>query len=146
MKYIIPLIICILTGFLMGLFIYSGYNKEITIPAIKEVNKIYLIKYGTFDTKDQMEKSLINFNNYIYKETNVYTVYLTLTTNKNNIKKIEEYYKSMGYIISIEEKTIDLNIYNKLIDYDTLLLETNDKEVIKNILSTIVDKYKELYS
>ena len=146
MKYIIPLIICILTGFLMGIFIYSGYNKVITIPTIKEVNKIYFIKYGTFETKDQMEKSLTNFNNYIYKQTDVYTVYLTLTTNKQNVKKIEDFYKEMGYIVSIEEKTIDLNIYNKLIDYDTLLLETNDKEVIKNILSTIVDKYKELYS
>lgn len=146
MKYLFPFILCIITGFLMGIFLYNGYNKEISIPVMKDTNQIYFIKYSEFDTKKQMEKSLTNFKNYIYKQDSTYTVYFTLTTNKENIDKIKGYYKDLGYIVSIEEKNIDLNIYNELIDYDTLLLETNDKEVIQNILYAIVDKYKELYS
>lgn len=148
MKYIKPILLCIICGFSMGLFLYSSYEKKETIkPVFKTKEKVYFLKVGTYKNENEMNESLKNTSNYIYKiDNNTYTAYLALTSKYENIEKIKGYFKKVGYIVSEEEIYIDKNNFiDILTTYDEMLINTNDDKVIENIIIGVINKYKETF-
>lgn len=149
MKYIKPIFLCMIVGTILGLFLYSGYeSKENILPTFKEVQKIYFLKVGAFDSEELMEKSAIGFNNYIYlQKENKFHLYVAITKEKDNVAKIKEYYRSLGYVVSEEEfKESNASFIAVLKTYDEMLKQTEDKTVIQNIVNGVLAKYEELRS
>lgn len=149
MKYIKPILLCIICGFSMGIFLYSSYEKKAVIkPVFENKEKIYFLKVGTYKTENEMVQSLKNTSNYIYRiKDNNYIAYLAMTSKSENIEKIKGYFKKIGYIVSEEEIYIDnSNFIEILSTYDEMLVNTQDDKVIENIIIGVINKYKETFN
>lgn len=147
MKYLKPIILCIICGFLMGFFLYSSYDKTTNLkPVFSYKEKLYFFKIGEYENIDEMNNSLKNLDSYVYKiDNNKYIAYSSITKNTENISKIKGYFKNLGYIVSEEEIYVDNNSFIKILDtYDEMLLNTNDTKVIENIINGVLNKYKEI--
>lgn len=146
MKYLKPVLLCIIIGFLMGLFLYSGYEKNSSLlPVLKEGSTLQFLKVGVYDSEADMEKNVSKIANYIYLvKDEKYTVYIGITSTSENFKKIQEYYQTLGYVTSKESFYVgDKKFLEALKTYDQMLSNTNDKSVIENIINGTLTKYEE---
>ena len=66
--------------------------------------------------------------------------------NKNkNLTKIKGYYEEKGYIISVREFNVENDAFLTMLEqYDTLLLESDDLEIIDGLCSQVLTKYEEM--
>lgn len=64
--------------------------------------------------------------------------------NKKNINKLNELYNEKGFSTFIKTKKVKNEEFIKTLEkYDTLLLESNDYDMIININKQVLKKYKE---
>lgn len=146
-KLIFPIVCACIIGFLFGKIMLNQYDSKASLKTVfGENNKVYFIELGTYDTKEEMEKNVINFTSYIYDNTSdKYKVYIALTQNKENVAKLEGYFKNLGYIIYVREFNVDNDIFlQKLKEYDELLSATTSAESIKTIINQTLETYEEL--
>ncbi len=147
MKYLKPILLCMVTGFCMGFFLYSGYEKtQKVMPTMKEGENLYFIKIGSYLSEEKMENALKNIDYYIYKvEKETYHAYVGITEKKENITKIKEYYQNLGYVTNEESYSItNDNFLSILKTYDEMLTKTEEKKVIGNIINGVLAKYEEM--
>ena len=135
-----------LISVLAGIFIFNMYEKN-TIETIEVINtneKIYMLLYGSYNTKEKVDK--LNLDTYILDNSNnFYEVYIGITKNLKNAEKIRGIYEKKGNNIYIREKNIDnLEFIDYLNIIESTMDEKSDEEII-NIEKNIIKKYKELY-
>lgn len=143
MKKIIGVIIlAIVTGVSFSIFIFDQYEE---MEVSKEVNKIYFIEQGVYSSYSNMTKNTKSLEAYTYlKENNKYYVYVCFTTKEENLKMIQEYFKSLNYSTHIIEKELNnFEFLNILKEYDYLMSAINKEETVKNICKQLVKKYEE---
>lgn len=148
-KLVFVVICASLIGFLFGKMMIGQYDSKASLKTVfGENNKVYFIELGTYDTKEEMEKSVINFTSYIYDNTDgKYKVYIALTQNKENLSKLEDYFKNLGYIIYVREFNVDNELFlQKLREYDELLSGTKEESAIKTIINQTLETYEEMVS
>ena len=145
LKNIFPVVLCILIGFFMGTFLFNQYNTKVDSVALTGEN-LYFIQAGVFSSEDQMKEAMKNTTYYIYtKENNMYYSYIGITKNKKNLEKLQEFYTSIGYDIYVREIFVsNLSFLTVLEQYDLLLNETTDNNVVKSIENQVINKYEEL--
>ena len=81
------------------------------------------------------------------KQLQKYYVYIGMTQNQENVKKIKEYYQMLGYIVDEETFSIEhKNFLDVLKKYDEMLNATTDKNAIASIINDVLSKYEELVS
>ena len=136
-KYLLSIILCIVTGVLMGKIMFENY--EIKSANIDE--KIYYLNAGIFDTLEELQENTTKFENYIYeKKDNKYYVYLAITLDEEIKNKLLDYFKE--YDLNVIEDYIDNEILiNNLKEYDNLLKQ--DIEIKENIINGL-KKYEEV--
>lgn len=148
LKFIVPLISAILIGFLLGKFMFNQYDSKTSIKTVfnDKGQSLYFIQQGVYSSKESMEANVSSFSSYIYEvNDNKYYVYIGITGNKENVSKLEGFFKNMGYDIYVKEFNIDSNAFlESLSQYDELLLQTTDEKAIKTIESQVLSKYEEL--
>lgn len=146
LKNIMPAILCILVGFFMSNFMFNQYDKEETLKTSKEKNTVYFLQIGVYSSLDNMKKNLKNVGTYIYEEKdNLFYAYVGIIQDKENLEKVEGYFKSLNYVIYRKEKKISsLPFLEVLSQYDLMLKETSDTKTIGMIMSQIISKYEEL--
>lgn len=141
-KVIWVILLAIITGILFSLFIFKKYEAH---AVSKEVNKIYFIQQGVYSNYNNMIKNTEKLESFTYEKTDgKYYVYVCFTMNKDNILKIQNYFKSLNYSVYVKEK--DLSNYkfvNILQQYDYLFGKINKEETVKNICKQLVKKYDE---
>lgn len=144
----------LLIGIGLSIGIYLGYlmihtyqTEEIKPVSISSnIEKLYFIQIGVYSNLDQMKEELKNLSYYIYtKEGNLYYVYVGITKEKTNQKKLKEYFNQLGYDIYIKELEIENKEFNEILSqYDKLLKETTDHQAISTICNQVLNKYEEL--
>lgn len=148
LKFIFPILLAAFIGFLCGKFMFNQYDSKINIKPVfgQKNNKVYFIEQGVYSSKESMEENVKGFTSYIYDTIDgQYYVYIAITQNKENATKLEEYFKNLGYNISIKEFNVDNELFiAKLKEYDALLSGTNDNKAIKTIINQTLEKYEEL--
>lgn len=147
MKYIKPIFLCIFTGFFMGFFLYSGYEKvDKIVPTIREGESLLFLKIGSYADEEKMEKALKNIDYYIYrKEESMFHAYIGITEKKENAEKMKEYYQKKGYVTNVEVHSIANTAFLSVLKtYDEMLLNTEDSEVMENIIQGVLSKYEEM--
>ena len=147
MKYIKPIILCIIVGFFMGIFLFRAYeNSDTLIPVLKTGENVIFIKIGTYENTTIMENELKNFENYVYKQNeNDYSAYIGITKETENIKKIKDFYNALGYITSEEEFLVKEEKFIEILNvYDKMLKDATNNEVIKGIIMETLSKYEEI--
>ena len=139
-KVVTPIFLSVLCGLICGRVMFSIYEDKGS--SVLNSNLIYLLEDSSYDDYDTMKASTISTNYIYYEEDGKYKAVIAMTKNKNNIEKIKNAYnkelKINEYILS------DIEINNKLEEYDIKLEETTDKEEIRNITIDMINIYKGL--
>lgn len=147
-KNIILILVCLFTGIFLGFFMYNTYQKkEFKLKSIhSKIEKLYFIQIGVYSDLEKMKQNLNHLANYIYTEENkLYYAYVGITREKENEKKLKEYFENLGYDIYVKELEIENKEFNQILnDYDKLLKETKDNQAISTICNQVLRKYKEL--
>ena len=129
----------------MGTFMFKQYRTDTDVVSLTGEN-LYFLQTGVYSSEESMKEAMKNTSYYIYtKENNMYYAYIGITKNKKNLKTLQEFYKSVGYDISIREIFVsNISFLTVLEQYDNLLLETTDNKIIKSIENQVLSKYEEL--
>ena len=90
------------------------------------------------NTKDILIKTVDVLNNKQY-------VYLGITRDSNNAKKIKAIYEKKGYQIYIKEQNLsNEEFYNNVTQFDLLINGTNKESEILTIEEVVLANYEEL--
>lgn len=146
-KFIVPILLALITGLILGRFVLNQYEFEGKIVPVGSKNKTaYFIQQGVYSSKESMEKNVSEFPYYIYSIIdNKYYVYIGITFLEENLEKIKGYYEKMGYITYVKELSIDnKNFITVLEQYDSLLKESDKEEIVGTVCSQVLSKYEEL--
>lgn len=146
-KYITTFLVALIIGLVIGRFVLNQYTFEGRIVSTFNTGeKVYFIQQGVYSSKENMESGTKTLPYYIYNiEDNKYYVYIGITENSENVDKIKGYYDNLGYITYVKEFNINNNDFITVLrQYDSLLKESEDLEVIGTICSQVLNKYEEL--
>ena len=139
-KVVIPIFLSILFGSLCGKLVFSNY--DVKIKQNFSGKKIYLIQIGAYSNYDNMvSNTLINKYIYYQDDDGLYKSVVGITFDKDNIDKIKKVYDKEVIVVEYYCKDKDLN--NKLEKYDKLLNEINDNNEIKEVVSKMLELYKD---
>ena len=145
-KYLLTILIALIVGFFLGNFLLKQYNDYNSLTVSTETTELYFFQYGVYSSLENMEENTINLENYIYKiEDNKYYVYIGLTGNKNNIDKLNKYFKSLGYDVIVKSYYIsNQEFINLLNNFDEVIKNTEDSTVLSSIICQTLQKYEEV--
>ena len=144
MKKIKYILIAIIIGMIIGKYIFNQYNNQ-SIQTMSEKNYVYLLQYGVYKDINNMKKSAQNLPNYLYYyDKDGYHVFIGITKNKKNYKKIVDSYQ-LSVNIYMKRVNIDNNDFIDLLDqYEKVINQTDDKQIIINAQKQLLSKYEEL--
>lgn len=142
-KFLIYIGLAIVIGGILGNLFYKKYENERSLE--KEYNS-YLLQLGIFDTKEDMNKELLEIDDYIVIEkNNKYYVYVGVSTNKKNATKLQEIFLDKDINTSIKKTIIsDIEFMNSLEQFDLLLDSVSSNEDIMSINEAILSSYEEM--
>lgn len=144
-KYLLTLIISLIVGFLLSNYILNQYDDFKGITVYKEGEMLYFIEYGIYNDYQEMEENTINLENYIYQLDDKYHVYIGITKSDEVLKKINNYFKNLGYNITNREFYItNKEFINSIENNDKILLLTDDEVVIGEVVSNGLTTYEEV--
>lgn len=135
----------IMLGALSAMLLSSTY-KEKLINTFSEGKTYYFIQEGVYsskeimaeNTKDILVKTVDTLNNKQY-------VYLGITRDNNNAKKIKDIYEKKGYQIYIKEQNLsNEEFYNNVTQFDILVNSTDKESEILTIEEVVLANYEEL--
>lgn len=135
----------IILGALSAMLLNSTY-KEKLINTFSEGKTYYFIQEGVYsskeimteNTKDIQVKTVDTINNKQY-------VYLGITRDNNNAKKIKDIYEKKGYQIYIKEQNLsNEEFYNNVTQFDILVNSTDKDSEILTIEEVVLANYEEL--
>lgn len=145
-KLLYTCLFTIIVSVLFGNYIFSSYKKSIEkiVNASISSEKIYMLLYGSYNSLDKVKN--INLDNYILEEENgFYKVYVGITKNEENLKKLREIYKEKGNIIYVREKYIsNLELIDYIMNSESNFDNISNEEIL-SIEKNIINKYKEFY-
>lgn len=145
-KTIIGIIIAILAGVLLAKLTFDKYEKVDTKNVISYDDEVYMLKFGSYDSKDEMQRSALDFERYIYieKEGKV-TVYIGIAKTRENIEKIKNVYDDKNVKTTVETVTINNDEFiQNLNEYEKLLDVTEDANSLLIIENQILSCYEDI--
>lgn len=146
-KYFLSIVLGLLIGFFLSKSLFEKYNDYTGIKKVSQEGELaYFVKYGEYDSLKELEKNTIKLTNYIYtEESDKFIVYIGMTFSKDNLNKLQNYFKKSGYKVSSSEYIINNKEYiNYLRNADKLIENSTDDTVIGEVCSQILSKYEEL--
>lgn len=144
-KYILSISIALVIGIIFGKFFLEQYEAYDGIKfSSNEGEILYFIRYGIYDSEEEMEKNTLSLVNFIYNIVdNKYYVYIGITREHDNLIKLNNYYSELGYQTITEEFLVtNKDFLEELVNFDSILANTNDEIVISSISSLTLEKYE----
>ncbi|MDD2377652.1 MAG: hypothetical protein PHD10_02975 [Bacilli bacterium] len=146
-KYLSVILGAVIVGFLLSQFMINQYEKkEKLLTVFNRGEKVYLIQQGVYSSEESVLKNTMDFSYYITSiENNMYYVYIGVTKDLDNIKKLQGYFDKMGYITYSKEVFVTNKSFLEILEqYDNLLKTTTDNAIISAICNQTLSKYEEL--
>lgn len=140
-KFLITIVIALIIGAGLGIYSYAKFQKDDPLPVIKKSNNVYAIQVGVFDNFENASNLASKYGAIVILDNNKYRVYLAIVSKSLNV--IKNYYDEQGIAYYIRNIDVNDEFYNTLLDYETVLLETN-KENYNEILKKILKEYEKL--
>lgn len=137
--------ISILLGSLAGIIFNNNYKEKI-FNKINKKNNYYILQEGAYSSKEVMLENTKNISiKTLEKDNNKYYVYLGITKDIENAKKIKAIYENKGYQIYIKEVNIsNEEFYNNVIQFDLLIKNTDNEQEVLTIEEVVLANYDEL--
>ncbi|MBO6145278.1 MAG: hypothetical protein J6O62_00570 [Bacilli bacterium] len=140
-------LIAILIGVVIGKYIFNQYEEEHIKNTSIENKNIYLMQYGVYKEKDNMIKNCKNLKNYFYyTDTDGYHVIVGITQDLKLKDKIKDSYDLKENIYMKKINIDNQEFLESLNQYDLLITNTTDKNLIITSEKQILSKYEELIS
>ena len=145
-KYFKAILVSLIIGFFLSYFFLTQYKDFKGITVSNEGDEYYFLSSGKYSSKEEMEKSGVNFENYVYRKDGInYYMYVGITKNKDNAGKMKNYYASKNINVEIKDFYISSNKFKEAIDnLDNILINSNDEVVITEIINQGLNKYEEI--
>ena len=142
-KRIFITVTLLLIGVVLGTKIYSA--KASIENVFAEGQTYYFLQEGIYSSKKIMEENIKNISPKIINlDDSKYYVYLGITKDEDNAKKIKKIYSQKGYNIYIKEvKLNNEEFYNNVTQFDLLLNNTNNSNEILKITEVVLANYEE---
>ena len=143
--YLVPIVLSVIVGFLFAKFMFDQFEYKCNIKSLfNNTYKVYFIQAGVYSSMDTMTKNMDKYGYYIYSfNDELYHSYVGILKNNDNVDKIKGYYQKLGYDIYMKEKNIDNEkLLIVLEQYNNLLSNTDDNNVIKAILEQTLKAYE----
>ena len=146
---LIPAIISIIIGFMVGKAMCDEYHTTSETKTVFQATNsltVYYLQYGVYSSKENMEKSVLQLPYYIYQiEDNQYHVYIGVSSKEENLKKLQDYFHSLGYNTYKKEGMIRNQKYIETLNVlDEMLSKVSDSKNIDEINQKILENYKEV--
>jgi hypothetical protein len=144
-KILVPLFSAIVIGLILGKYFFAQYEGKVD-AVFQSDEKIYILQQGVYSNMDNVKKYTTKLDNYIVEEDGKYfRVYAAITSNKDNVIRLKEYFISKGNDIYVRELSTNNKEFLELLKQYDLLLESGsgDNELIQ-IEKQVIDRYKEL--
>ncbi len=137
-KYFIVVILALLTGSLMAFLTFNSKN----VNAYSK-HDAYLFQVGVYKNEENALSRAHSFDSSItIKENNFYHVYTHIFVDYNLANKVKEYYEKNEINFYVKRLEIDDNLYEQLYEYQELLFNTSDLEVINKFSQNLLNIYK----
>ena len=139
-------IFSIALGAIAGIILNNTYKEKLNNSFLNEEKTYYFIQEGVYsstssmqeNTKDLLVKTVDSKNDKQY-------VYLGITRDEKNAKKLKEIYENKGYQIYIKEQNLsNEEFYNNVTQFDILINSTNKESEILTIEEVVLANYEEL--
>ena len=139
-------IFSIALGAMAGIILNNTYKEKLSTSFLNEGKTYYFIQEGVYsstssmqeNTKDLLVKTVDSKNDKQY-------VYLGITRDEKNAKKLKEIYENKGYQIYIKEQNLsNEEFYNNVTQFDILINSTNKESEILTIEEVVLANYEEL--
>ncbi len=143
-KTIVWIIFALVSGALLGKLTFDRYEKLDTQNVISYDNYVYLLKYGTYKTLDEMSNAITELDRYIYIEKNdKVDAYVAIAKTKENASKIKKIYDNKKIKVEISKEQIDNDVFiQNLNEYEKLLDATEDEKSLIIIENQILSCYE----
>lgn len=140
-KIVLCSILAIISGGILGKITFDRYDKLNVNPVIKLDKNVYMLKYDTYKTKEDMLNNTSNLERYIYIEKdNKFYVYVAVAKTMDSINKLKNIYSGDLKVEKVNIKN-DGFIQN-LDEYEKLLKSTDDTDSLKVIENEILSCYE----
>lgn len=145
-KFLIPIILAILTGTVMAKIVFSQYDTPKLQTVFNENEEIMLLQIGVYSNMDSMKENTKDFDYYIYQQRDgLYYVFVGITQNESNLDKIKKFYQDLGYDVYVKKINVDNRSFLEILkQYDEIIAKTDDQKIIGTINGKILKKYEEL--
>ena len=145
-KTIIWVLLALISGALLGKFTFDRYENVDTKNVISYDNNVFMLKYGTYNSIDEMSSMVTSVDRYIYiQNDNKVTAYVGIAKTKENINKIKNIYANKNINLEIVKEKIDNEEFiQNLNEYEKLLSASLDEKSLLIIEKQILSCYEEL--
>lgn len=142
-SFIIPIIISILLGSICGKLVFSQYQMKEEV--FNENNMVYFLQQGVYSTETSLNNNTKSLSSKaVVEEDGKYYVYIGITKNLDNAKKVKEMYEKKGYNLYQKELPItNYEFINNLEQYDILLKSAKKDEEIQSVVDVILASFEE---
>lgn len=143
-KTIIWVLFALLSGALLGKITFDRYEKIDTKNVISYNNYVYMLKYGSYKTVDDMTNKITNIDRYVYiTDENKTTAYISISKTKENLNKLKKIYDDKKIKTTIAKVKIDNDEFiQNLNEYEKLLSATDDSSSLLIIERQILSCYE----
>lgn len=143
-KIIVTSIVLIVIGIIIGLKISDATASLEQV--FQTGNTYYFIQENVYANKEVMQENTKNLSTKLIEEENgKYYVYVGITSNIDNAKKIKQIYEQKGYTIYIKERNLSNEEFQtNLTQFDLLLKNSSSEKEILTITEVILANYEEI--
>lgn len=145
-KTILWTFIALISGAFLGKFTFDKYDNLNVKQVANLDNSVYMLKYNTYLSEDEMSNDLKTLDRYIYiVKDNKYYVYLAITKTLDNANKMLNLYTLKNIKLQIEKVSLDNDEFiSNLNEYEKLLSATEDEKSLLIIQRQILACYTSL--
>lgn len=145
-KTFIWILLALTSGALLGKFVFDRYEKIDVQNVISYNNYVYMLKYGSYDSLDDMSNKVTNVDRYIYieKEGKI-DAYVGISKTKKNANKIKKIYDNKNVKVIVQKVRLENEEFiQNLNEYEKLLDATEDEKSLLIIEKQILSCYEDV--
>lgn len=145
-KNVICAVVALLLGAILGKLTFDQY-QNLEVQTVANINdSVYAVKYGTYQSEDEMAKKVTKAERYIFINKNgKISTYVGISTSEKNANKIKKIYDAKGLDLKVEKIKIDNDEFiQNLNEYEKLLDATDDEKSLLIIQNQILSCYEQL--
>ena len=137
-------VIFVVLGAFCGNYLYRHVPS--TVSVFQENQTFYFLQEGIYSSKDIMQENVGDLTNKLVTlEDNKYYVYVGITMDYDNAKKIKKIYEDMGYKVYIKTVSLDNEEFSSNVSqFDLLVKESESDDDVLTVEEVVLANYEEI--